>query len=34
MLEDHDIRIPRVVLQKIAPIVDVEVTAMLTTDKT
>jgi polyisoprenoid-binding protein YceI len=34
LLEDHDIRIPKVVLQKIAKIVDVEVTATLTTNKT
>ena len=34
LLEDHDIRIPKVVLQKIAKIVDVEVTATLASDKT
>lgn len=33
LLEDHEIRIPRVVLQKIANIVNVEVTALLTSNK-
>jgi polyisoprenoid-binding protein YceI len=34
LLEDHEIRIPKVVLQKIAKVVNVEVSAMLTSYKT
>jgi hypothetical protein len=33
LLEDHDIRIPRVVYQKIAKVVTVEVTATLVSNK-
>lgn len=34
LLEDHEIRIPKVVLQKIAKVVNVEVTAVLASNKT
>jgi len=34
LLEDHAIRVPKVVLQKIAKVVNVEVSAMLTSYKT
>lgn len=33
LLEDHEIRIPKVVLQKIAKVVNVDVTAILTSNK-